>query len=107
RMDREVAARGLSVKSRDTQIHPLVLLAEMNLRVPDEARGVLDIERLTRWLAERSGLPYQHIDPLRVDFARVVDIFSSNYATSHAILPLAIHGAEVVVATCEPFADEW
>jgi general secretion pathway protein E len=106
-MDRVVAERVLSVKSRDTQIHPLVLLAEMNLRVPDEARGVLDIERLTRWLAERSGLPYQHIDPLRVDFARVVDIFSSNYATSHAILPLAIHGAEVVVATCEPFADEW
>jgi general secretion pathway protein E len=97
----------LSVRSRDTQIHPLALLAEMNLRTPDTARELLDIERLTQWLADKSGLAYQHIDPLRVDFARVVDLFSSNYATSHAILPLAIHGAEVVVATCEPFADDW
>jgi general secretion pathway protein E len=83
------------------------LLAEMNLRSPDAARELLDIERLTQWLAEKSGLPYQHIDPLRVDFARVVDVFSSSYATSHSILPLAISGSEVVVATCEPFADDW
>ncbi len=106
-MDRKVAERVLSVRSRDTQIHPLALLAEMNLRTPDTARELLEIERLTQWLADKSGLAYQHIDPLRVDFARVVDLFSSNYATSHAILPLAIHGAEVVVATCEPFADDW
>jgi general secretion pathway protein E len=106
-MERKVAERVLSVKSRDTQIHPLALLAEMNLRAPGGGREVLDIERLTHWLADKSGLPYQHIDPLRVDFARVVDLFSSNYATSHAILPLAIHGAEVVVATSEPFADDW
>jgi general secretion pathway protein E len=106
-MERKVAERVLSVKSRDTQIHPLALLAEMNLRTSDGGREVLDIERLTQWLADKSGLPYQHIDPLRVDFARVVDLFSSNYATSHAILPLAIHGSEVVVATCEPFADDW
>jgi general secretion pathway protein E len=106
-MDRKVAERVLSVRSRDTQIHPLALLAEMNLRTPDTSRELLEIERLTQWLADKSGLAYQHIDPLRVDFARVVDLFSSNYATSHAILPLAIHGAEVVVATCEPFADDW
>jgi len=106
-MDKVVAERVLSVRSRDTQIHPLALLAEMNLRSPDAARELLDIERLTQWLAEKSGLPYQHIDPLRVDFARVVDVFSSSYATSHAILPLAISGSEVVVATCEPFADDW
>jgi general secretion pathway protein E len=106
-MDKVVAERVLSVKSRGTQIHPLALLAEMNLRTPDAARELLDIERLTHWLADKSNLPYQHIDPLRVDFARVVDVFSSNYATSHAILPLAIHGSEVVVATCEPFADDW
>jgi general secretion pathway protein E len=102
-----VAERVLSVKTRDTQVHPLALLAEMNLRTPDGARELLDIERLTQWLAGKAGLPYQHIDPLRVDFARVVDLFSATYATSHAILPLAVSGPEVTVATCEPFFDEW
>jgi general secretion pathway protein E len=106
-MDKALAERVLSVRSRDTQIHPLALLAEMNLRAPGGGREPLDIERLTQWLAEKAGLPYQHIDPLRVDFARVVDVFSANYATSHSILPIAVTGAEVVVATCEPFHDDW
>jgi general secretion pathway protein E len=106
-MDAEVAERVLSVKKRETQVHPLALLAEMNLRTPDAARELLDIERLTQWLAGKTGLPYQHIDPLRVDFARVVDLFSATYATAYAILPLATTGTEVTIATCEPFHEDW
>ncbi len=99
--------RVLSVKTRETQVHPLALVAEMNLRTPDAARELLDIERLTDWLAGKAGLPYRHIDPLRVDFARVVDTFSAKYATSYSILPLAVTGSEVTIATCEPFLTDW
>jgi general secretion pathway protein E len=106
-MEADAGERVLSVTKRETPAHPLVLLAEMNLRTPDAARELLDIERLTQWLADKAGLPYQHIDPLRVDFARVVDLFSATYATAYAILPLAVSGAEVTVATCEPFHDDW
>ena len=85
--------RVLSVRSRETQVHPLALLAEMNLRSPTPGRELLDIERLTEWLAGKAGLPYQHIDPLRVDFSRVVDVMSSAYATTYSILPIAVaHG---------------
>jgi general secretion pathway protein E len=106
-VDAAVAERVLSVKKRETLVHPLTLLAEMNLRTPDAARELLDIERLTQWLADRVRLPYQHIDPLRVDFARVVDMFSSTYATAYSILPLASSGSEVTVGTCEPFHEDW
>ncbi len=106
-MARADGERILSVGSRDAQIHPLVLIAEMNLRTPNSARELLDSERLTQWLADKSGLAYHHIDPLRVDFARVVDVMSSAYATSRSILPIAVNGNEVVVATCEPFLDDW
>lgn len=106
-MDPSVGERVLSVPGRSSLIHPLALLAEMNLRAPTGGRELLDLERLTHWLAEKAGLPYQHIDPLRVDFARVVDVFSATYATSHSILPIAVTGAEVIVATCEPFHDDW
>ncbi|MFN7571188.1 MAG: GspE/PulE family protein [Betaproteobacteria bacterium] len=101
------AERILSVSARTTPIHPLALLAEMDLRAPHGAREPLDLERLTRWLAERAGLPYHTIDPLRVEFARVAEVMSSTYATSRSILPLTVSGAEVVVATCEPFIDGW
>ncbi|MFN7778109.1 MAG: GspE/PulE family protein [Betaproteobacteria bacterium] len=101
------AERILSVSARTTPIHPLALLAEMDLRAPHGAREPLDLERLTRWLAERAGLPYHTLDPLRVEFARVAEVMSSTYATSRSILPLTVSGAEVVVATCEPFIDGW
>ena len=106
-MDPVIGERMLSVKSRGTRVHPLALVANMNLRTPDAAHELLDLERLTEWLAEKAKLPYHHIDPLRVDFARVVDTFSAKYATAYSILPLAVTGSEVTVGTSEPFLTEW
>jgi general secretion pathway protein E len=99
--------RILSVKTREARVHPLTLLAEMNLRSPGAGRELLDLERLTAWLAEKAKLPYQHIDPLRVDFARVVEVMSVRYATNYSILPIAVGNADVTIATCEPFDESW
>jgi general secretion pathway protein E len=83
------------------------VLAEMNYRSPQADRRLLDLETLTQWLAGKAGLPYFHIDPLRVDFTRVVDVMSSSYASTYSILPVAISGAEVTIATSEPFQTGW
>ena len=101
------AERIFSIPDRERNGHPLVLVAEMNFRSPDTERRLLDLETLTQWLASEANLPYQHIDPLKVDFTRVVDVMSSAYATSNAILPIAFSPVEVVIATCEPFLDGW
>jgi general secretion pathway protein E len=85
---------------------PLAVIADMNFRSPADRR-LLDLETLTQWLADEAGLPYQHIDPLRVDFTRVVDVMSSAYATTYSILPVAVSGSEVTIATCEPFLGGW
>ncbi len=92
---------------RDRAGHPLVNLAEMNYRTPNAERKLLDLEALTQWLAQKASLPYFHIDPLRVDFTRVVDVMSSSYATTYSILPVAMGGDEVTIATCEPFQTGW
>jgi general secretion pathway protein E len=99
--------RVFAIGDRDRFGHPIAVLAEMNFRTPDAQRRLLDLELLTQWLAEKVKLPYQHIDPLRVDFTRVVDVMSSAYATGYSILPIAVKPTEVVVATCEPFVEEW
>ena len=78
----------------------------MNYRTPNSERKLLDLEMLTQWLAQKSSLPYFHIDPLRVDFTRVVDVMSSSYATTYSILPVAMTGDEVTIAT-EPFQTGW
>jgi len=106
-LSQDDAGRIFAIADRERNGHPLALVAEMNFRKPDGERQLLDLESLTQWLAAESGLPYQHIDPLKVDFTRVVDVMSSAYATSNAILPIAVTPVEVVIATSEPYVDGW
>jgi general secretion pathway protein E len=106
-LSRSDSERVLAIGDRERLGHPIAVLAEMNFRTPDTQRRLLDLEVLTQWLAEKVKLPYQHIDPLRVDFTRVVEVMSSAYATGYSILPIAVKAAEIVVATCEPYLDDW
>jgi general secretion pathway protein E len=106
-MARADGERILSVPSRETQIHPLALIADMNLRSPGPAQELLDILRLSHWLADKSGLEYRHIDPLRVDFGRIAEVMSSAYATRNGILPISVTNTDVVIATAEPFVEDW
>ena len=85
---------------------PLVRLA--NVAMTRESDGKpLDLEMLTQWLAERAGLAYLRIDPLKVDVGKVADTMSAAYAERHRVLPVQVAPTEVVVATAEPFLTDW
>mgnify|MGYP003605868831 FL=1 len=86
--------------------HPLVRLASVSVRRASDGKA-LDIETLTQWLAQRSGLEYLRIDPLKVDVGKVSDIMSAAYAERHRVLPVQVTPTEVVVATAEPFLTDW
>ena len=90
----------------DSAQHPLVRLANAGLR---HARSMdaLDLEALTRWLAQRVSLPYLRIDPIKVDVAKVTEVMSVGYAERRRVLPVQVGAAEVVVATCDPFVVDW
>ena len=90
--------------------HPLVRLAAAGLQRKGPAGGAaktLDIEALTAWLAQRCGMPYLRIDPLKVDVGRVADVMSITYAERRLALPLQVVLTEITVATCEPFDIGW
>lgn len=87
-------------------LHPLVSLAQRALSSSKSGKP-LTLEALTEWLAQRSGLPYLRIDPLKVDFARIAEVMSSQYASRHGILAVAVGDHEVVVATSEPMVTDW
>jgi general secretion pathway protein E len=98
-----VTARCAQAESRQ---HPLVRLASVAVRRASDSRP-LDIEALTQWLAQRAGLDYLRIDPLKVDVAKVADAMSAAYAERHHILPIQVTATEVVVATAEPYVTDW
>ena len=87
--------------------HPLLLIAGQSFRSALPPNKTLTMEYLTEWLAQKVGLEYLHIDPLKVDFASVTDLMSNDYAGRFCILPLQVTATEVVVATAEPFLREW
>ena len=85
---------------------PLVRLANVGMARASDGRS-MDSEELTQYLAGRCGLAYLRIDPLRVDVGRVGEIMSASYAERHKVLPVQVTPQEVVVATAEPFMDDW
>ena len=62
--------------------NPLVRLSNVAMARASDGRP-LDIEALTEYVAQRAGLPYLRIDPLRVDVGRVADTMSATYAERH------------------------
>jgi len=86
--------------------HPLIRLASVSVRRASDGKP-LDIELLTQWVAQRAGLAYLRIDPLKVDVGKVADTMSAAYAERHKILPVQVTPSEIVVATTEPFITDW
>ncbi|MCW5624716.1 MAG: type II/IV secretion system protein, partial [Burkholderiales bacterium] len=93
--------------SRRSDAHPLVLLADQKWPDPRHPKKLLHLEALAEWLAGKVGLPYLHIDPFKIDFAAVTKVMSNAYASRFRILPVAVNGKEVTIATCEPFVRDW
>ncbi len=88
-------------------VHPLVIIADQKWKTVQEPHRPLTLEDLGEWLADKVGLDYHHIDPLKVDFTAVTEVMSSAYATRFGILPIQVTTREVVIATTQPFLRDW
>lgn len=86
--------------------HPLIRLASVG--VARSSDGVpLDVETMTALVAQKVGLSYLRIDPLKVDVGRVAEAMSAQYAQRHKVLPVQVGNSEIVVATAQPFITHW
>ena len=96
-------ARSLS----PSKLHPLVIVADQKWKSLKPPHKTVNLDALTLWLADKTDLPYQHIDPLKVEVSAVGSVMSHAYASRFMILPVAANLREVVIATAEPFVREW
>ncbi|GGI53561.1 GspE/PulE family protein [Oxalicibacterium solurbis] len=94
-------------KNAPTGMHPLVAVAQCKLTSISSPSRPLTLDWLTEWLAGKVKLPFFRIDPLKIDFTKVADVMSASYATRFHILPVELTPTELVIATCEPFMNEW
>ena len=110
--DRVVDRERADLMQRDasrlrSDTHPLITVAEARLKSLVAPHRVLTLDVLSEWLAGKVDLAYARIDPLKVDFSKIADLMSVNYATRFRILPVEVTAGEVVIATSEPFLVEW
>ncbi|MDY6981419.1 MAG: type II/IV secretion system protein, partial [Pseudomonadota bacterium] len=108
RLDKQISDEFLiPARTGRLEIHPLVIISQQEW--DDQARPgkKLTLEVLTQWLAERAGLPYMRIDPLKVDVTAVTAVTSSAYAGKHRILPVKVDKNKAVIATAEPDIRSW
>ncbi len=92
---------------RQVRLHPLEYLAELELPDHRNSGQQLDLETMTRWLAEEAGQPYFHIDQLKIDASTVTPIMSIAYAERHQILAVEVSEQEIVVASAQPWHTGW
>jgi len=95
--------RGAALQKKNV----LVYIAEQNLEDRLNPGKVLDLDWLTRKLAQYSGQPHFRIDPLGMDAAKVTEVMSYAFTRRHGIMAVEVNENEVVIASAEPFVSSW
>ncbi len=87
--------------------HPLEFIAIQRWKSAVPPHSALTLEWLVEWLAGKLGVPYLHVDPLKIDLTAVTQTMSNAYAERYRILPVEVTRTTLTVATGEPFIRGW
>ncbi len=105
---KDIAEKLFKDRKLDTsRMHPLTVIHEQQWINPHPPGKTYTMEYLTEWLAERLGVPYYHIDPLKLNFGAIAGVVSKAYAERLKIMPVKVTDTEVTIATAEPFRTDW
>lgn len=104
-------------RNASVAVHPLSAVAQYKRQAAaattstsatQTLQRLITLEWLTEWLARKVNLHFYRIDPLEIDFTKVVDIMSTTYATRfNILLPVELTITDLVISTAEPFCTEW
>lgn len=87
--------------------HPLLAIADQGWKSAKSPSISLNIETLTKWLAEQSNIEYYRIDPLKIEVQNITGIISQTYAKKLKILPIEINNKTLTVAIDDPYNTGW
>ncbi len=100
-------AQGVMRNTPGARMHPLSAVAQCKLISRQPPSRLLTLDLLCEWAAGKMDLSFIRIDPLKIDFTRVADVMSADYAARFNILPVELTGTQIVIATADPFNKDW
>ena len=89
------------------ELGPLERIANSGWTLPGNEETKIDLDFLSKWLAEKVGLDWLRIDPLKVDVPAVTAVTSSAYSTRFNVICVEVTNDYVVFGTAEPYYNEW
>ncbi|HEY5734181.1 MAG TPA: GspE/PulE family protein [Gammaproteobacteria bacterium] len=96
-----------SIRPKDLEhAHPISLIAEQAWQAATDG-SLLNEEAITMWLADKLGVEYLRIDPLKTDVQATTALASFKYISPREILPVSVNGNKVVFATSQPLQQKW
>ncbi len=107
--EEQFQASRIHLRQVNPKLHPIEQVADLSLMRHDDHRSMIDEELLTQFVAKLYKLPYEKIDPLKIDVEGVTKIMSMAYAKRHNILVINVDKqSEVVkVAVMNPEDLAW
>ncbi len=96
----------ISAKNRNN-LHPLEIISNHQWANKKRPEQILTLGFLTDWLAQESGLPRYHFDPLKMNVASCTSLMTYAYAARFGILPVKVTATEVTIAVTDPYNKEW
>ena len=102
----ENCKRSALIKQR-TPMHPMTLIGSLKIKNRKVPGSVISVEDIASWMAAKVDLPYQHIDPLKLEVRAITSLnLPLAYIERFNIMPVKVTADKVVIATAEPFVDE-
>lgn len=98
---------GTNRTREESLLHPLTYLGRQKLENRKRPGKHLDELSLTDWLAQKSGMPVFHIDPMKVPVAEVAELMSYQFAKRHGLLCVGVNREAVTIAVTQPWMRDW
>ena len=70
---------------------------------PGQPARVVTEDVIAEVMAKNAGMPYEHLDPLKLDFAFVTRAISGPFAEKHSVIPLAMEDGYLKIAVANPY----
>ena len=96
-------SRGADDRQIHYEVSPVEVIAAFGFehKLKNRSRPV-DEDLITELVAKSESIPYEKIDPLKLDSKLITATMSRPFARRHSVVPLRRRGKALVVAVCNP-----
>lgn len=94
-------------EKEELQWNPIQFIGKFELADQQAENEKLTTEKLTEWLAKKSGQKLYHIDPLKVDVQAITAVMSFKFAERHQIIAVEVNENTVVIGSAQPYYKDW